>query len=191
MSKANFQKLVKEDRLGDITITGRANLAGGIATAAGSGITTGTGTVIKTSVERVGTLYRSTIYLDITGLHSSTTNGDIIGKAATAACFLTQIKAQINGAILGGTITCLVAPTTGDPDIDLYSATEATGTEDGAVGSLTETALYARAASWAAGDIKALTAVPAADEYLYLTVGNTGVPATYGSGKFLIELIGN
>ena len=184
-------KAVVLDASGDVAIPGEVELDGNIlAVEAGVGITAGTGTIYKSSVIKIGGIIKTMILLDITGLDSSTTNADIIGVDDTGVAHLGQITALRNGTILTGRMTCIEAPATGDPDIDLYSAAEATGVEDTLITALTETALLAAAASWTAGLEKVLTALPAANEYLYLVVGNTGVPATYTAGKFLIELEG-
>ncbi len=168
MSTANFSKLAGKDQLGNVT-TGRINAAGNVANPAGNGITSGTGTIVKNSVERNGGLIKTKIYIDLTGLGSSTTNLDIIGKAGGAA-FLTQITPKVNGTIVGGTVTCRTA----------------TLAFDYAIGSATETALLTRGAAWAIGDVKALSGVPAANEYLYLTGGADGTAADYTAGKFII-----
>lgn len=157
--------------------------------APGAGISGGTGTVFKSSVVRIGDIIRTSILIDLTGLSSSTTDGDIIGQG-TAAAYLGQITAAKNGTILSGRMICLEVPTGGADDIDLYSATEATGVFDGAIGSLTETALVTSGAAWTLGGMKALSAVPAANAYLYLTGGEGGTAAAYTAGKFLIELDG-
>ncbi|HOD72238.1 MAG TPA: hypothetical protein PKO27_14495 [Deltaproteobacteria bacterium] len=157
--------------------------------APGAGISGGTGTVFKSSVVRIGDIIKTSILIDLTGLSSSTTDGDIIGQG-TAAAYLGQITAAKNGTILSGRMTCLEVPTGGADDIDLYSATEATGVFDGAIGSLTETALVTSGAAWALGGMKALSAVPAANAYLYLTGGEASAAGKYTAGKFLIELDG-
>ena len=172
-------------------ITGRSTLTGNtIATTAGTGVTTGSGTIYASSAIKTGGIYHTSILTDITGLAASTTLNDIIGASAAANSHFGQITAAVSGAILAGLITCLETPAGGDPDIDLYSATESTGTENALVTGLTETVLYARAASWAVHDVKALTTMPAANEYLYLAVGAGAAPGTYTAGKFLIELWG-
>lgn len=158
-------------------------------TGAGAGITGGTGTVCKSSVVRAGGIIRTTILIDLTGLSSSTTDLDIIGQGASAA-YLGQITAADNGTILTGRVTCLEAPVGGVTDIDLYSATEGTGVFDGGIAALTETALVTAGAAWTIGLVKALTGIPAANEYLYLTGGAAGTAAAYTAGKFLIELEG-
>lgn len=160
-----------------------------LAQEAGTGITAGVGTVYKSSVKKHGGIIHTQLIVDLTGLNSSAT-GDIIGVNAAANCHLGKVTAERNGTLFAGTMECLEAPATGDNDVDLYSATESTGTEDSAVGGLTETALLASGGAWTAGTRKALTALPAADEYLYLAAGGAGADATYTAGKFLIEFWG-
>lgn len=155
----------------------------------GAGITGGTGTVYKSGVMRIGDIIRTTILIDLTGLSSSTTDLDIIGTGTNPA-YLGQITAARNGTILSGKMTCLEVPAGGVADIDLYSATEATGVFDGAIGSLAETALITSGGNWTLAAIKALGAMPAANSYLYLTGGAGGTAAAYTAGKFLLELDG-
>lgn len=163
-----------------------------LLTEAGTGITGGTGTVYASSAAKQGSIYLTHIIVDLTGLNSSTTDGDIIGVDSTSnPCHLGQLTAVESGTLLFGRILCLETPAGGDPDIDLYSANESTGTEDTVITTLTETLLYARGGDWAAGDIQIMTALPPADDYLYLTNGaNPGTDATYTAGKFLIEFYG-
>ena len=165
-----------------------------LSTEAGAGITGGTGTVYKSSVMKVGGIIHTRIMIDLTGLQTSTTDLDIIGQGASVA-HLGQITAARNGTILFGKMTCLEAPATGADDIDLYAADESTGVFDAGIGTLVETALLTAGAAWTA-DIaattghKPLTAVPAANQYLYLTNGEAGTVGTYTAGQFLIELWG-
>lgn len=160
-----------------------------LETEAGAGITGGTGTVYKSSVLKIGGLILTRIYLDLTGLGSSTTDLDIIGQGASPS-HLGQITADRNGTIEAMRVTCLEAPAGGVTDIDLYAATEATGVFDGGVAALTETALVTAGGAWANGTVKGATGVPAANQYLYLTGGAGGTAGTYTAGKFLIELFG-
>lgn len=160
-----------------------------LATGAGVGVTAGTGTVYKTSVEKVGGLIKTSIYIDLTGLASSTTDLDIIGVAGGPA-HIGQITAAQNGTIEAIRMTCLELPAGGADDIDLYAATEGTGEFDAGIGTLVETAIITAGGAWANGTVKGSTAVPAANQYLYLTGGEAGTAATYTAGKFLIELFG-
>jgi len=161
---------------------------------AGTGITTGTGTVYKTSVTDAGGIKTTQILLDLTGVSSVATDNDIIGVGTTLAAHLGQITAALNGNVLGGRMICLETPAGGEVDLNLWSADEATGKGSDLITGLTgELTLVDRAGDWAAGDIRAIGAVvPAADQYLYLAVGTSSTPTAgaYTAGKFLIELFG-
>jgi len=157
---------------------------------AGTGITAGTGTIYRSSVAKVGGIIQTKLLIDLTGLERDATLGDIIGKPGTALpCHIGQVPAAI-GTVLTGRVTCLEAPAGGEVDIDLYSATEGTGVTDGAIGSLTETALLDAAADWTIGAVKVLTAVPVASSYLYLTTGTSSTPTagTYTAGKVKVVI---
>lgn len=157
---------------------------------AGAGITGGPGTVYKTTVRLWGDIYRTTIFIDITGLQSSTTDLDIIGQSTTPAHIGQLSVAQQGVTTQSLTMTCMEAPATGVTDIDLYSAVEGTGKFDDAVTGLTETALITAGGAWTNGAVKGATTVPTNTEFLYLTCGAAGTVGTYSAGKFLIELVG-
>lgn len=157
----------------------------------GAGITAGVGTVYKSSIAKQGDIFKTTIFLDLTGLASTTTADDIIGTAGV--CHLGQITAAKNGTLFYGQVTCLETPAGGDLDIDFWSATESTGAYDALVTDLTEVIMRANGGNWAAGAATqvAFTNVPAADKYMYAAVGSAGgAPGTYTAGQFLIELFG-
>lgn len=157
--------------------------------AAGAGATGGTGTVHRSSVVKLGGgVIRTYIYIDLTGLASSTTDLDIIGVGASVA-HLGQITNAINGEIFAGKVNCIEIPAGGADDIDVYSATEGTGVFDAGIATLAETALLTKGGAWTRVP-SLLTAMPVADSYLYLTGGEAGTAATYTAGKFLIELDG-
>jgi len=158
-----------------------------LATAAGVGIT-GTADNFASKVEKIGTLFKTTIVIDVDGLNCGGTAGDVIGADGAGVAHLGQITAARSGTIFAGTLTCIEAPTGGDPDIDLWSAVEATGVEDTAISALDETQLC-NSGDLAAGSVIPLTAYPAADEYLYLACG-TATDATYTAGIVVIELWG-
>ena len=172
-----------------ISTAGFASLdANTMAVEAGTGITTGTGTIYKTSVQRSGGIITTRILIDLTGLRS-TGSGDIIGVNGTALdCHIGQITAARNGTILTGSMECFEAPAGGDPDINIHSATEGTGVEDGAIADLTET-LLVNAGDATLGSKVFFSAVPAADQFLYLTTG-AATDADYTAGKLFIELMG-
>ena len=172
-----------------ISSSGVASLdANTLSVEAGTGITTGSGTVYRSSVIRSGGVITTQILIDLTGLRS-TGSGDIIGVNGTAlVCHIGQIVAATNGTILTGSMECFEAPAGGDPDINVHSASEGTGVEDGAIGDLTETILV-NAGDATLGSKVYFAAVPAADEFLYLTTG-AATDADYTAGKLLIELKG-
>ena len=172
-----------------LAVTGRSTLTGNtIATTAGTGITSGSGTVYAASVIKTGGIFHTKILIDLTGLASSG-SGDIIGKAATANCHIGQITAAVNGTVLGGKMTCLEAPGGGDPDINLWYADEATGTEDAAVTGLTNQTQMCDSGDLALNSVISIATPPAADKYVYMATG-AATNADYTAGKILIEFFG-
>ena len=147
-SEGGFTTISKDATTGAITTQSSINSSGfasldanTLSVEAGTGITTGSGTIYRTAVQRVGGIITTRILIDLTGLRS-TGSGDIIGVNGTAlVCHIGQITAAQNGTILTGSMECFEAPAGGDPDINVHSATEGTGVEDGAIGDLTETLL--------------------------------------------------
>ena len=194
-SEGGFTTISKNATTGAITTQSSINSSGiasfdanRLETEAGTGITGGTGTIYRSSVFRSGGVITTQILIDLTGLRS-TASGDIIGVNGTSnVCHIGQITAAENGTILTGSMECFEAPAGGDPDINVHSATEGTGVEDGAIADLTET-LLVNSGDLALGTKVYFSAVPAADEFLYLTLGAT-TDADYTAGKLLIELKG-
>lgn len=144
------------------------------------------------SIHRAGSLVTTQIVVDLTTLIGSATDLDIIGESAAASCNWGQITTAKNGAIIGGKVTCLELPAGGADDIDFYSSTVSTGTQDviitdAALG--TETALVTSGGAWASGTTKGMTGLPTANDYLYIVNGEAA-GGTYTAGKFLIELYG-
>ena len=174
---------------GTLVVTGITDLNGNTMSA-GTGITTGTGTVYAGSAVKVGGVYSTSILIDLTGLASSG-SGDIIGKAATANSHVGQITAANNGTILTGQWSVYETPAGGDPDINFWYADEATGAEDAAITSLTNQVQLMNNGDLTAASIDYFTAgaVPAADKYLYLVTG-AATNADYTAGRILLEMWG-
>jgi hypothetical protein len=170
-------------------INGAADLSGQAMSNAG-GFQSGAGTILKTSVRKTGELVKTEVFMDLTDAKSSTTDLDIIGESATLAAYLFQITAAVNGTIVYGEMTCIETPAGGIDDIDVYSATEATGKFDTGIGTLTEAALLTKGGSWTAGVTRNIVAAPAANQYIYLTGGAAGTADTYTAGQFLLEFWG-
>ena len=194
-SEGGFTTISKNATTGAITTQSSINSSGissfdanTMPVEAGTDITTGSGTIYRSSVQRVGGIITTRILIDLTGLRS-TGGADIIGVNGTSlVCHIGQITAARNGTILTGSMECFEAPAGGDPDINVHSATEGTGVEDGAIGDLTET-LLVNAGDATLGSKFYFAAVPAADSFLYLTTGDA-TDADYTAGKLFIELMG-
>ena len=184
-SQNGFQTLSVNATTGTETITGSFGFS--IANPAGVGITAGTGTVYETSVARNNGIVTTSIMIDLTGLTSGGTAGDIIGTASANPAFIAQITTADNGTVFGVKLTCYELPAGGDTDIDLYSATEGTGVEDVAISTLTETQIV-NSGTLALGTTAFGTEI-AANQYLYL-VGNGTSNAAYTAGRLLIEIFG-
>lgn len=180
-------KLIGLDSEGRLVVP--AGIVSGDGLSAGAGITSGVGSAYRSTVTKQDGIIKTQIYVDLTGLASSTTDLDIIGVGASVA-YIGQHTVAKNGILYAGRMICLELPAGGADDIDLYAATEGTGVFDGGIAALAETALLTKGGAWAARTSSALTALPAADQYLYLTGGEAGTAATYTAGQFLIELEG-
>ena len=194
-AEGGFKQITKNATTGAITdnyvvdSNGRSTLTGNtIATTAGTGITTGTGTVYAASVIKTGGIFHTSILIDLTGLASSG-SGDIIGKDSTANSHIGQITAAVNGTVLGGKLTCLEAPAGGDPDINLWYADEATGAEDAAITSLSNQVQMCDSGDLALNSVISIPTPPAADKYIYMVTG-AATNADYTAGKLLIEFFG-
>jgi hypothetical protein len=153
----------------------------------GVGISPVTNSIFKTSTVVNNNIVTTTILLDLTGLQSGGTAGDIIGKNGSGVAYLGQVTAANNGTILGISMTCLEAPVGGDDDIDLYSATEGTGVEDTAISALTETQII-NSGTLSVGTIARGNTITD-NQYLYI-VGQGTSNAAYSAGRLLIEITG-
>jgi hypothetical protein len=146
-------------------------------------------TAINYTTVRLGNVVETTIVVDLTGLKGTTTDHDIIGD--TGASHIGQVTTAVNGAIFAGEVHCAVVPTVGPDDIDLATATVATGAYDADVTAVTGyAAIMTSGGAHAIGTIKPFTALPAANSYLYLASGEGGTAGTYGAGKLIIKMWG-
>ena len=146
-------------------------------------------TSYTSSITQVGNMLYTTIDVDIQGIVSSATADDIIGDNGAANAHIGKITVADCGYLLSGSMTCLEAPLGGDVDINLSAASVATGAEDVDVKTLTNYAQLLNGGTQTLGLAQALTALPTANYYLYLSAG-TGDADTYTAGKFRIQLVG-
>ena len=170
------------------TLPGHVIAVEAVANTAGIGIT-GAADNYVTSVEKTGTIIKTTILIEVDGLNSGGGANDVIGADGAGVAHLGQITAAVNGTIFAGKITCLETPTGGDPNIDLWYTDDATGVEDTDVAAMGNQVQCIDHGDWTIGDLGVLTAFPAATKYLYLTTEDI-TDATYTAGILLIELYG-
>jgi len=185
-----YEQISKNATSGKITVISGNKMA--TEALANAGIE-GTAETYVTQVERFKSdtdtnvnIVKTTLMIDLTGLASSGAN-DIIGKAGSGVAYIGRVTAEDTGTVFGVTMECFETPAGGDPDIDLYSATEATGVEDSAIGDLTETQIIN------SGDLSAGSRVAGggivADQYLYLVAGSA-TNADYTAGRIIITIHG-
>ncbi len=185
-SQNGFQTISTNATTGAVTVLGKSAAAIANPAATGAGIE-GTAAVYETSVKTENGIVTTSIMIDLTGLQSGGTAGDIIGKNGSGVAYIARITAADNGTVFGVKMTCYEAPAGGDTDIDLYSATEGTGVEDVAISTLTETQII-NSGTLSLGTTAFGTDI-AADQYLYL-VGQGTANAAYTAGRLLIEIYG-
>lgn len=177
------------DSNGDVTVPGAVDLDGNdmavVATAGISGVAGSFGS----SVVKIGTLIKTTIFIDLTGLEGGDA-GDIIGDASPGISHLGQFTVARSGALFYGQITCLETPAGGNTDIDFTSADEDTGVQDAQISGLSNLQVLLDTGAWTEGVVfEIMTGLPAVNQYLYMVdVGGTAVE--YSAGKFLLEFWG-
>ena len=185
-SQNGFQTISTNATTGTVTVLSKSAAAIANPAATGAGIE-GTAAVYETSVKTENGIVTTSIMIDLTGLQSGGTAGDIIGKNGSGVAYIARITAADNGTVFGVKMTCFEAPAGGDDDIDLYSATEGKGVEDVAISTLTETQII-NSGTLSLGTTAFGTDI-AADQYLYL-VGQGTANAAYTAGRLLIEIYG-
>jgi len=170
------------------TFTNTNKFTGNTGLSAGSGF--GDAAMYRSWVEYIGSIVKTSVYIDLTGLRSTAAN-DIIGDDGEANATFGQYTTAVMGTLNGVVLTCLETPTGGDPDINLAFADEATLAEDSALsagtnnGTVLNNGDLAAGTSYAAGN----AGLPAANQYFYLVAG-AATDADYTAGVILIEFYG-
>ena len=190
-SENGFETVLKNATTGAITITSGNKMAN--EAVAGAGIE-GTAAVYVTQVERLKSdtttgvnIVKTTIMIDLTGLNSGGAINDIIGKNGSGVAYIGRVTTADQGVVFGVTMESFETPATGDPDIDLYSATEGTGVEDTLITDLDET-LIINGGDQTAG-VRTAGGTIGADQYLYLVSG-TATAGTFSAGRLVITILG-
>ena len=175
----------------DVTVTSGDKMA--VEATGGAGIE-GTASVYVTQVNRLKSdvttnvnIVKTTIMIDLTGLNCGGTAGDIIGADGAGVAYIGKVTTANQGTVFGVTMESFETPTTGDPDINLHSATEGTGVEDTLITDLTET-LIINGGDQTVGTRTAGGTI-AADQYLYLVSG-TATAGTFDAGRLVITILG-
>jgi len=160
-----------------------------VDTMSASTVMAATLTTYDVTTFRTGNIIKTTMYIDLTGAKSTTTDNDIIGD--TGACHIGQVTAAVNGAIFAGQVSCAEVPATGVTDINLAASSVATGAYDADVTALANAqALMTAGGAHAVGTVKPFTVLPTDNYYLYLSAGAAGTPGTYSAGILIIEMWG-
>lgn len=172
--------------LSSISSTGVSSFdANKLATEAGTGITAGTGTVYQSSVQRVGGIIVTEIFIDLTGLRSFA-NGKAIGvNGSTNPAHFGQIVTTQNGTMIAGSMECLEAPAGGNSNIDVFRSVSGVEQPNANHGSI-----VLDGGAFSLGTKQIFTSMVPPDNFIYLSNGAGSDNADYTAGKFLITLIG-
>jgi hypothetical protein len=182
--------------LGGITATAaEINLADASANGAlmtpGLGVSVVATAIVKYGISRAGDIITTQILIDLTGLQSGGAHNDIFGDptGTGAKSHFGQITTAVNGVIWGGDFICFETPAGCNIDVDVSVAT-AVGAQDADVTGLAGYAQLLDGGNAAAfADAQQLTALPAANTYIYLSAGTT-TDVVASAGRFLLTLHG-
>ena len=182
------------------TINGGLTVNGSTAVAAGAGVSAAATNTWY--VEDKNGITKTTGLIDLTGLGSVAGADTVIGNAGTtaAAAYLTQITAAVNGYVFDVRVTCVEAPTTGEPDIDFTFDTTSTAAQTAATDQQLETeadwtlglSRHWRVAGASNQDAVGGFTAGLANYYLHVTAGKSSSndAGTYDAGKFVIQILG-
>ena len=156
----------------------------------GTGISGEANAICNHQVVKVGGIYRTEIYIDVTDLQGGGTIDDIVGGSGDAVnSHIGQITAAINGTIIAAKTLCLEAPAGGDPDIEIWRADDATLAGDYLITGEDDEIQLVAGGDLTLGSLDYWTALPAANSYLYMVCG-TVTDVQYTAGKFVLTLWG-
>jgi len=187
------REIVAQDGLtGDVTGDVTGDLTGDVVATAATTTEYGAGFI--------GTAYTPTITrrteggviitqtkFDLTGLSSSTTANDVIGKG-TVPAFLGRNVVAKNGIIFKVELSCIETPVGGDLEVNIVSNVAATIDFDGAGGT---TYLSDSGALQIGQTIQNLVPQITANHYFYATGGAGGTAHAYTAGQFILTTYGH
>ena len=163
----------------------------------GAGITEAAGEVYRSWTEFYGVsgidgLIKTSIYLDLTDLRHTATNG-VVGKNGTSnPCYIAKVTAANTGTIVSGKMTCLEVPDATAINAAIYRSTSGTIVESTAASGMAGSGMVCDGGDQAIGEVTIFTnsILPNANDYLYFVCDGSGADADYTKGKFLIEMWG-
>ena len=158
----------------------------------GTGISACATAIVKYGISQSGGIITTRILIDITGLQSGGTADDIFGDPTGTGVNSNfgRITTAVNGVIWGGDFRCFETPAGCNIDVDVNTGTAASGTQDADVKAVAGYAQMLDGGNQAAfAATQPLTAIPAANSYLYLSAGTT-TDAAASAGRFLLTLYG-
>lgn len=157
----------------------------------GSGITAGAA-YYNSWREKMGNVIKTSILLDLTGLASGDSANDIIGDdGGVANSHIGQYTSNEMGTLFAVVMEAKELPSTGDPDINLVFADEATLAENTALSAATNGGTLINSGDLVAGTpVYAHAGFPAANQYFYLSNGTADHEGAYDGGSLLIEFYG-
>ena len=199
-TQAQFTDLIESNvNITDATtVTGNFQLSSSLLHVSASKITTrgagaATGSAFHCKTVSINGETITTILVDIEGMRSKNTDGDVIGIDGTTSASLMKWENSEHGILYKVEMACLEAPTGGTEDIDLKASSSAGLTFDGACGT---PSLLAAGGDWVIGKRLGTDGANGTQtgltnlDHIYLTSGDTGTNGIYTAGKFIIKFYG-
>ena len=182
---------------------GSVTMNAGTTTAGGNGFDGGEDGAPTADVQEINNEVVTTFKINIDDMVSTAGSGArIIGDSAGAAnAYFARLNSGVNGLIYKAEMICVEAPTTGEPDLDLYAKSDIMSEGSGVGGDFAK--LIDADGDWIVSKCKEQCGpFPGSTDpaytnglhnyYLYLANGNGGTSdaGTYGAGKWLVRLYG-
>ena len=152
-----------------------------------------TGSAYKCNVASINGERVTTLLVDLEGMKSKNTDGDVIGISGTTSASLMKWNNSIHGVCYKVEMACIEAPTGGTEDIVLKASASAGFTYNDACGA---PSILAAGGDWVIGkrlgtDGANGTQTQINDgDAIYLTSGDGNTDGVYTAGKYIIKFYG-
>ena len=177
-----------------LTVEGAVTTDVALAATCGTGISGGTGTICDTYRRTENGVIITTYKIDVTGLTAKGGNADDAIGTGTTPAYIDRVVTSTHGIIFKIEMSCLELGTAASGTITNWIdlTAESAGTVDFDETAGTDQVLDAVDA-WVAGEtIVNLVPTVTANDWLYLTEGNTAASTgVYASGQYIITLYGH